>query len=92
MLAPPGVGKVGDLAYQGTGLKVPHKKPKGGKLTAEQKRYNKALSSRRTKAAEHAIGRMKRHQILAQRFRNPKKTHTLIVKNIVGLTNLRFTA
>lgn len=87
VLSPPGSVRVGDTAYIGTSVKTPHKKPKGKKLTPEQKQYNKALSSRRV-VAEHAIGRMKRYQILAQRFRNPRKSHTLILKNIAGLANL----
>lgn len=87
VLSPPGSVRVGDTAYIGTSVKTPHKKPKGKKLTPEQKHYNKALSSRRV-VAEHAIGRMKRYQILAQRFRNPRKSHTLILKNIAGLANL----
>ena len=87
VLSPPGTIRAGDTAYIGTSVKTPHKKPKGKKLTDEQKRYNKAFSSRRV-VAEHAIGRMKRYQILAQRFRNPRRTHTLILKNIAGLANL----
>lgn len=87
VLSPPGTTRVGDTAYIGTAVKTPHKKPKGNKLTDEQKQYNKALSSRRV-VVEHAIGRMKRYQILAQRFRNPRKSHTLILKNIAGLANL----
>jgi DDE superfamily endonuclease len=87
VLSPPGSTRAGDTAYIGTSVKTPHKKPKGKKLTPEQKKYNKAFSSRRV-VVEHATGRMKRYQILAQRFRNPRRTHTLILKNIAGLANL----
>ena len=87
VLSPPGSVRVGDTAYIGTAVKTPHRKTKGKPLTPEQKQYNKALSSRRV-VAEHAIGRMKRYQILSQQFRNPRQSHTLIVKNIAGLANL----
>lgn len=87
VVCPPNSQKVGDTAYIGTSLKTPHKKPKGGELTTEQKQENREISSKRV-VVEHAIGRMKRFQILAQRFRNPRKSHTLIVKNIAGLANL----
>ena len=87
VISPPNTQKIGDTAYLGTTLNIPHKKPKGGKLTPEQKQQNRELSSKRV-VVEHAICKMKRFQILAQRFRNPRKSHALIVKNIAGLANL----
>ena len=87
-LVPPDKRKLGDTAYLGTTLDIPHKKPKGGELTDQQKQENKQHSRQRVKV-EHAIGRMKRFQILAQRFRNKRSQHTLIIKNIAGLANLQ---
>lgn len=86
-IAPPGTAKVGDCAYIGTDIRTPHKRKKGKKLTEDQKEYNRRLASKRA-GNEHGIGRMKRFQILAQPFRNPRKRHSLILKNIAGLANM----
>lgn len=73
-----------DLGYQGMQsdyagdlLEIPHKKPRKSKknphpeLTAEQRAENQAVSHVRI-FIEHAIGGMKRFNILVQRFRNRK--------------------
>lgn len=86
---PPNRTGYGDSGYQGTILQIPIKKPKGKKLTEAQQEYNRILSSMRV-VVEHSIGKMKIWQILAQRFRNQPKRHTLIMKNIAGLHNLMF--
>ena len=59
-----------DLGFQGIVkflknaiIKVPHKKPKNGKLTQEQKEYNCILSRTRV-AVEHSIAMLKRYFIL----------------------------
>lgn len=67
-------------------METPYKKPKGGKLTPEQKAYNRTFSSCRVKA-EHGIGAFKRFSIASQRWRNPASTRTIIIKNVVGLAN-----
>ena len=85
-ITPKGVKRAGDTGYQGTAMETPHKKPKGGSLTAEQKESNRALSSRRVKV-EHGIGAMKRFGIASQRWRNPRHTRTVIIKNVAGLAN-----
>ena len=46
--------------------------------------------SRRRIVAEHGIGKMKIWRIAAERFRNPSRRHTLILKNVAGLHNLMF--
>lgn len=86
---PDGVRGTGDSGYQGTGLEVPHKRPRGGTLTRRQKKGNRRLSKRRI-VAEHGIGKMKIWRIVADRFRNPRRTHTVIMKNIAGLHNRMF--
>jgi DDE superfamily endonuclease/Helix-turn-helix of DDE superfamily endonuclease len=86
---PPGVQGTGDSGYQGTALRVPHKKPKGGALSDEQKAANRTQASERI-VVEHSIGKMKIFKILAERFRNALSRHTLIFKNVAGLTNLMF--
>ncbi|MEI1375326.1 transposase family protein [Nostoc sp. UHCC 0926] len=66
-----------DSGYQGisklhTNGHLPQKKPKGGKLTKEQKQSNRALASRRV-VIEHVNRRLKVFRILSQRYRNRRK-------------------
>ena len=64
--------------YAGERIEIPHKKPRKSKknpnpeLSPEQKAENKAVSQVRI-FVEHAIGGMKRFNILVQRFRNRKE-------------------
>ena len=64
--------------YQGEQIAIPHKKPRKSKkdphpqLNAEQKATNTAVSHVRI-FVEHAIGGMKRYNILVHSFRNSKK-------------------
>lgn len=83
------VSGTGDSGYVGTRLRVPHKKPRNGALTAEQKRANRALSRRRI-AVEHGIGKMKIWRIAAERYRNPLRRHAVMMKNVAGLHNAMF--
>lgn len=81
-----------DSGYQGydkehPNLDIPYKKPKGGKLTEEEKAYNRGLSSFRV-AVEHRIGRTKRFRIIAERFRNPLDTHHAKTSIVAGLVNI----
>ena len=81
-----------DSAYQGydkehRDLEFPYKKPKGGKLTDEEKEYNRGLSGFRVRV-EHRIGRTKRFRIAAERFRNPLGTHYTKISIVAGLVNL----
>lgn len=89
VVKPPGSSSYGDLAYQGTALVIPIKKPKGQKLTPAQKQINREHSRERV-VVEHGIGKMKIWKILSDRYRNPRKDHTLIAKNVAGLSNLMF--
>jgi DDE superfamily endonuclease len=63
--------------YGGDQIEVPHKKPRKSKknpspeLSDEQKATNRALSQVRI-FVEHAIGGMKRYNILVHGFRNRK--------------------
>lgn len=87
--APAGVPAPGDTGYQGTGLRTPAKRKAGGRLTRRQRRGNARISRRRI-AVEHAIGKMKTWRIASERYRNPVRRHTLILKNVAGLHNLMF--
>ena len=58
-------------------------------MTAGQKAGNRRVSRRRI-VAEHGIGKMKVWRIAAERYRNPDRRHTLIMKNVAGLHNLMY--
>jgi hypothetical protein len=86
VVCPPGVKRTGDTAYLGAGLCTPRRRPPKGQLTARQKAGNRRVSRRRI-AVEHGIGKMKVWRIASERYRNPRRRHTLIIKNIAGLHN-----
>ena len=80
--------------YRGDQIEVPHKKPRKSKknanpqLSEEQKAANTILSQVRI-FVEHAIGGMKRSNILVYRFRNHKENFEDDVIGIcAGLWNL----
>ena len=89
VVVPAGARATGDTGYQGTALRTPVKRRRGQRLTRRQRRGNARISRRRI-AVEHAIGKMKVWRIAAERYRNPLRRHTLIVKNVAGLHNLVF--
>lgn len=89
VVAPPGATRYGDTAYLGTGLKVPARRPPRGQLTGRQKAGNRRLARQRV-AVEHGIGKLKIWRIAGERYRNPLRRHTLIIKNVAGLHNLMF--
>ncbi len=89
MVCPPGVPRTGDTGYLGTGLRTPRRRPPNGTLTSRQKAGNRRVSRRRI-VVEHGIGKMKVWRIAAERYRNPRRRHTLIIKNIAGLHNLMY--
>jgi hypothetical protein len=86
---PPEVAACGDTAYIGTGLETPRRKPRGGALTRRQKARNRRVSRRRI-VVEHGIGKMKVWRAAAERWRNPRRRHTLMMKNVAGLHNRMF--
>ena len=89
VVIPPGVKGYGDTAYIGTGLKTPRRKPREGVLTPRQKAGNRRVSKRRI-VVEHGIGKMKVWRVAAERWRNPRRRHTLMMKNVAGLHNRMF--
>jgi hypothetical protein len=89
VVAPPDAKRTGDTAYLGTPLETPSRKPRGGELTAREKAGNRRVATRRI-AAEHGIGKMKVWRIASERYRNPDRRHTLIMRNVAGLHNLMF--
>ena len=65
---------------------TPHKKPRGGDLTDEQRHYNRALGAVRIRV-EHCLGWLKNWAILATRFRCAHDRYTPIMCVLCGLVN-----
>jgi hypothetical protein len=88
---PPGSLKYVDLGYQGLDKQadqgvLPHKKPKGGLLTAEQKSDNHQHSKMRI-MIEHKFAQLKKFRILSETYRNFRRKHHLRFNNIAGIVN-----
>ncbi len=71
---PDGVKIQGDLGFLGlqnkfVNIEIPHKKPKGGELSAQQKEENLELARERV-VCEHAFAGVKRYNIAANVYRN----------------------
>jgi hypothetical protein len=88
-VCPPGVPRPGDPGYRGTPPRTPHRKPPERQLAARRKRGNRRPARRRV-AAGHGTGKMKTWRIVADRYRNPRRRHTPIMKNVAGLHNLMY--
>jgi hypothetical protein len=65
---------------------LPRKKSKNKPLTAEDKAFNREVSSERVDN-EHAIGFIKRFHIVADRYRNRRKRFALRFNLIAGICN-----
>jgi len=89
VLIPEGATGYGDTAYLGTGRKTPRRKPPKGRWTARPKAGNRRVGRKRV-AVEHGIGKMKVWRVAAERWRNPRRRHTLVMKNVAGLHNRMF--
>ncbi len=82
---------LGDSGYQGLqeeheNSQTPVKKPKGGELTAEQKRANRELSRRRI-VVENVIRYLKIFRIVSERYRNRRRRFGLRFNLIAGIYN-----
>ena len=80
-----------DKGYQGItklhpNSRTPKKKPRGGRLTVEDKHLNQQLAQRRV-VVEHIIRRLKIFKILSERYRNRRKRFNLRFNLIAGLYN-----
>jgi hypothetical protein len=84
----PAAKKHGDLGYLGTaGVEVPHKKPKKGELTPEQKAENRVFSSSRVHV-EHGIRRVKAFRVARDEFRLGLGLFPMVISAVVGLAQL----
>lgn len=91
---PPDSHLLQDTGFQGykpDGATVlqPKKKPRGGKLTSDEKVINRVISSIRV-GVEHSIGGVKRAQIVAVKYRN-RVAHFVddVMETACGLHNFR---
>jgi len=80
-----------DKGYQGlqklhTNSQIPIKKPKGGELSAEEKRFNRSLARRRI-VIEHVNRRIKIFKIISERYRNRRRRFGLRCNLIAGIYN-----
>jgi DDE superfamily endonuclease len=81
-----------DADYQGAPKEhanplLPIKKPKGGKLTKAQKRFNTSVAQERI-GNENVIGSLKRFKIAAERYRNRRKRYGLRITLLAALHNM----
>lgn len=84
----PQASKQGDLGYQGTdGIEVPHKKPRGGALTPQQREENRALARVRVHV-EHGIRRVKGFKIVRENYRLAMGLFPMVASVVVGLVHL----
>ena len=82
---------IGEQVRNDTKILIPHKKPKGGSLSVEQKEENKIISSIRM-TVEHAIGGMKRFAATSHIYRNKKGQDDNFAELAAGLWNLHLKA
>ena len=80
---------VADKGYQGiktyhNNSKIPYTKPRKGKLSQEQKEFNRQQARVRIKV-EHVIRLLKVFRILSSRYRNRRKQFGLRVNLIAGI-------
>jgi hypothetical protein len=85
----------GDSGYQGikgkhANSETPKKKPRGGKLTKEEKSENRRISKERIKI-EHINASLKIFKILTEKYRNRRHRHGLRMSLLCGIFNQMLT-
>ena len=86
----PDAEKTADKGYQNAvhpTLQTPHKKPKGGELTPEQRDENRRLAQQRI-YVEHGIRRLKGWRILRDEYRLAVGLFATVAHAVVGLVQL----
>jgi len=84
----PQAARRADLAYVGVpDMLLPHKKPRGGELTPEQKAENRHAASARV-PVEHGVRRVKAWRILRDEYRLAQGLFSSIALATVGLVHL----
>ncbi len=90
-LISPEIECLGDKGYQGiqkllVNSRIPKKKPRGGKLSYEDKKSNQKLAKDRV-VVEHINRKLKIFKILSNRYRNRRKRFSLRFNLIAALYN-----
>lgn len=82
----------GDKGYVGeAAIKTPQKKPKGKKLTLEEKESNQQLARTRI-VVEHLIRLLKIFRVASERFRLNSEKYESVILLVCGLVRLRIGA
>lgn len=78
--------RLADKAYLGANpeIRIPHKKPKGGELSPEQKAENKQIAKERI-YVEHGIRRIKSYRIMRDEYRMATGLFQSVAAVVVGL-------
>jgi len=77
------------FSLDGVTMTIPHKKPKGGQLTSEQKAENRQIARRRVRI-EHIISSVKRCSIVTRRIRlRADDIRDVVMEICCALHNLR---
>ncbi len=83
---------MGDSGFQGIQQEhravLPHKKPKGGKLTQEQKDYNRRVSQVRV-VVENTLAQIKIFRVAAEVYRHAREGYNAIFCIVAVLINRR---
>lgn len=85
----------GDKGYEGMhkvyvrhSFVTPQKRPKGGRLTVEERETNRLISKVRL-IAENAINRLRKFRVTREFYRGQDRKHGLYWGVVGGLVNLR---
>lgn len=89
----PGIPEKADSGYQGIhkikkDAEIPYKKPKGGELSPEHKRFNRELSKKRIKV-ENVIREIKIFRAVSDTYRNRCRGHGIKINIIAGIVNMK---
>jgi hypothetical protein len=84
----PNATKQADKGYRGaTDVEMPHRKPRGGELTSEQREENKQMASVRVHV-EHGIRRVKAFKIVRENYRLATGLFPMVASAVVGLVQM----
>lgn len=78
-----------DKHYPGVPVVMPHKKPRQGELSDEQRAFNREVSRHRI-VAEHAVAQLNRFTVLRQVFRGKRRDrHSRVTRVVAKVVNRR---
>jgi hypothetical protein len=84
----PNAAKQADKGYRGAqDVEMPHRKPRGGELSAEQREANRQMASTRVHV-EHGIRRVKAFRIVRENYRLATGLFPLVASAVVGLVQM----